>query len=246
MKPWSAAWKHEEHLVIKPAQSLYTKIYKDYELFCQFTDNRELYLPVTSEDTVLTIVGFHDTFIVREDFVLSGQGIFRERDYQPGDILVASDNVKKELSGYVGHSALVVDGEHLVEASGGHPAIVKDTIQQFRVKHPIHAQFRPKNKEIGEKAAAFAIEYYLKYKENLSNNVKKPVFSFQLSQDLEDIWEYIYCSKLVWVSYHYGAGYTFENDFLWFSPEDLYTLLSDNDDFEVVYKHPDVKFIINT
>ncbi|SER28160.1 hypothetical protein SAMN04487944_102209 [Gracilibacillus ureilyticus] len=246
MQKWSSAWKHEEHLIIKPAYPHYTKVYKDHRLYCEIHGDQEVTLPIKENDTVLTIVGFYDNWIVREDFNLFDQNVMRNQDYQPGDILVASDNIKQELSGYVGHTALVVDGQQLVEATGGHPAIVKDSIKQFKEKHPIHAQFRPKNKELGEKAAAFAKEYYSKYKENLSNDIKKPEFSFQLSQDLKDIWDYIYCSKLVWISYHYGANYTFENDYLWFSPEDLYNQLIENEKFELVYKHPEVKFIINT
>ncbi|WP_163538517.1 hypothetical protein [Gracilibacillus sp. YIM 98692] len=183
---------------------------------------------------------------IEETYTLHPNTAIRERNFQPGDILVASDNVKSEMTGYMGHSAIVVDDETLVESPGRYPAIVKSTIQQFLDKHPEHAQFRPKDHEIGVDAAAYALDYYNSYKKNLEEGINEPIFSFDLSQSLDDPWEKVYCSKLVWLSYHYGANYTFENDYLWFSPEDLYTQLKDNPDFEQVYKHPNVKFIINT
>jgi hypothetical protein len=239
-------WKEKNNLLIKLAPSLYTKIYRDYQWDYGVDGMGVLSLPYSKQETVLSIVSYYDQHIRREDFLLSNLLLQRERDYQQGDILVASDNIKQELSGYMGHSALVVDPEYLVEATGGHPAIEKDSIQQFLEKHPIHAHFRPKDKEMGKMAANFATAYYEKYKDNISKDIKKPVFSFQLSQELDDIWEFIYCSKLIWVSYHYGAEYTFENDHLWFSPEDLFHILSEDENFEIVYKHPEVKFLINT
>ncbi|KAB8137616.1 hypothetical protein F9U64_08865 [Gracilibacillus oryzae] len=241
-----SVWKSDSELFIKPAPANYTKIYENYQWKNSLVGSNVISLPINNRTTVFTVVSFYDQFIVRKDFNLQDFLPERTSDYQPGDILVASDNIKEELSGYMGHSALVVDNENVIEATGGHPAIVKDTIRQFKQKHPIHAQLRPKNKDVGQKAAEFAIEYLSKYKENLSKDLKKPVFSFQLSQELEDLWEYTYCSKLIWACYHYGAGYTFKNDHLWFSPEDLYNQLIDNKDFELVYQHPDVKFLLNT
>ncbi|WP_053217898.1 C40 family peptidase [Virgibacillus senegalensis] len=172
-----------------------------------------------------------------------GQRHARVRDFHPGDILVASDNLDELKTGYVGHSALVVDKENVIESPGLHPAIRKASIQQFLDKHPIHAHFRPKSPEAGKSAADFAKEYLSQFKEK---GQQAPVFSFNLSSALDDPWEYIYCSKLIWLSYYYGADYKMENDFLWFSPEDLYNKLKENGDFTTVYKHPDVKFILNT
>ncbi|WP_222599377.1 C40 family peptidase [Aquibacillus kalidii] len=170
----------------------------------------------------------------------------RERNFKAGDILVASDNVNEIMTGYMGHSAIVVDENNLIESPGGYPAIRKDSVQQFLEKHPQHAQFRPKSKEQGEAAASYAKEYLASYKKKVENGTKKPVFSFNLSQSLQDPWEYIYCSKLVWLAYYNGADYKFSNDHLWFSPEDLYSILKDNKDFEKVYEHKDVKFQLDT
>ncbi|QTN01043.1 hypothetical protein ERJ70_18155 [Sediminibacillus dalangtanensis] len=167
----------------------------------------------------------------------------RDRDFQPGDILVASDNLDEIKTGYVGHSALVVDKESVIESPGLHPAIRKASIQQFLTKHPVHGHFRPKASEAGKAAAKYAEGYLNEFKEK---GQQAPVFSFNLSSSLDDPWEYIYCSKLIWLSYYYGADYKLENDFLWFSPEDLYNNLKENDDFTTVYQHPDVKFILNT
>ncbi len=223
------------------------KIYKDRQFLMATDQNRIISFEVEDYVKSITILGYYNDLIVREDYFLSDdRELDRDRDFRPGDILVASDNVKKELSGYMGHSALVVNEKEVVEAVGGHPAITKDPIKDFLRKHPIHAQFRPKNKEVGEKVTEFALQYYEKYQENLDQGIKKPIFSFQLSQNLDDLWEFTYCSKLIWLCYHYGAGYTFENDDLWFSPEDLYHNLIDNEAFELVYRHPDLQFLIDT
>lgn len=170
----------------------------------------------------------------------------RNRDFRAGDILVASDNVNEFKTGYMGHSAIIVDDDFLIESPGGHPAIRLDSIQQYLDYHPIHAQYRPVSLEMGNAAALYATNYLEKYQENLNNGINKPEFSISINQSMEDPWELIYCSKLIWLSYFHGAGYELDNDFLWFSPEDLYDDLKDNDDFELIYKHPNVNFVINT
>ncbi|WP_077623607.1 hypothetical protein [Sediminibacillus massiliensis] len=178
-----------------------------------------------------------------EQYLFHVMGLHRDRDFQPGDILVASDNLDMTKTGYVGHSALVVEGGKVIESPGLSPAIRKDTIDQFLRKHPEHAQFRPKSAQMGHNAVVYAEAYLSEFKEK---GEEAPVFSFSLSSSLDDPWEYIYCSKLIWLSYYHGAGYEMKNDFLWFSPEDLYKNLSSNGDFELIYEHPNVKFILNT
>ncbi|SDK19546.1 hypothetical protein [Sediminibacillus albus] len=224
--------------------------YIDQSLHAIHLKGRRFYL-----DTGGLRNGPHQLLIVAYDWqtgsLISGShyhfsvhaGNYRERTFLPGDILVASDNVNQAKTGYVGHSALVVDKDHVIESPGLHPAIRKDTIQQFLVKHPVHAHFRPKSTQAGQAAAGYAEQYLNEFKEKGQGS---PVFSFSLSSSLDDPWEYIYCSKLIWLSYYYGADYKLENDFLWFSPEDLYNNLGDSEDFELVYKHPDVKFVFNT
>ncbi|WP_153463801.1 hypothetical protein [Sediminibacillus terrae] len=208
-----------------------------------------------SIDTTMLREGFHQLQIISFELPTGrpvaftgwnfriGQQDFRERDFQPGDILVASDNLDEIKTGYVGHSALVVDQENVIESPGLHPAIRKAPIHQFLTKHPVHGHFRPKASEDGKAAAEYAEGYLNEFKEK---GQQAPVFSFNLSSSLDDPWEYIYCSKLIWLSYYYGADYKLENDFLWFSPEDLYNNLKENGDFQTVYQHPDVKFILNT
>ncbi|MBP1935077.1 hypothetical protein [Ammoniphilus resinae] len=168
------------------------------------------------------------------------------RDFRAGDILVASNNVDEKMTGYMGHSAIVVSPDQLIECPGGHPAMEQDTIQQFLEYHPHHAHYRPRLAEMGQRAAAFALNYLSQYRRNLKNGIEQPIFSFSLNVPLEDPWTAIYCSKLIWLSYFYGANYKFINDFLWFSPEDLHHNLKDNEHFELLYQHPEFGFLINT
>ncbi|MGP4039341.1 hypothetical protein ACTWP4_05430 [Gracilibacillus sp. D59] len=224
------------------------KAYENDVLVASGLDDDGVLIPLHNQkpNTILTIEYLHENKLGREHYPLKSYYATRERDYQAGDILVASDNVKAELTGYMGHSALVINENELIESPGLEPAIVREPIRQFLDKHPIHAQFRPIQSGLGEKAAQYAMNYYQEYNSNLEKGVHKPTFSFNLSQKLDDPWENIYCSKLVWICYHFGAKYTFENDHLWFSPEDLYHQLLENQDFELVYQHQDVKFLIDT
>jgi hypothetical protein len=166
-------------------------------------------------------------------------------DYRAGDILVACDNVDGLPYGYMGHAAIVVDEKNIIEGVTSNPIIRKVPITQFIDHHPMYAHFRPKRRELGEQAGTYAEKYLAVFKENKKNGINRPLFFFTINTPLTDEWTYIYCSKLVWLSYHYGANYTFLNDHLWFSPEDLYTGLSNLDDFELMYKHPNYQFIID-
>jgi len=231
-------------------------VFFDYRLVASSYTGNSLCLETnyTSFPKHVMVIGYYlqqgVQTLVGEQYYFSTEHIpgYREpeRDFKPGDILVASDNVDGLFTGYMGHSALIVDEHNVIESPGGHPAIQKDSIQQFREKHPLHAQFRPKSLERGIAAAKYAEDYLKKYMQNLAQGKQEPKFSLELSQSLEEPWEYIYCSKLIWISYNYGANYKLENDFLWFSPEDLYTNLFANDDFELVYEHEDIEFKINT
>jgi hypothetical protein len=165
--------------------------------------------------------------------------------FKPGDILVACDNANGLPPGYMGHSAIVVDPKNLVESVMVNPSIMEDTIDQFIDSHPIHAHYRPKSSIAGEKAAQFALEYLEKYEDNIAKGIEKPKFSFFTISPLDNPWETIYCSKLVWLSYYYGADYKFKNDYLWFAPQDLEEVLSVDDRFELLYKHPNYRFKID-
>lgn len=167
-------------------------------------------------------------------------------NFRPGDILVGCTNVNGFPPGYMGHSAIVVDPNHIVEAVVTFPTIRKVPISVFQSDHPIYAVIRPASKEIGEKAALSALDYLQKYQANVKSGNNMPPFSFVPGIPLEDPWQGVYCSKLVWLSYFYGAGLRFPNDFGLFSPEDLYTIVGQDKNFIVVFKHPEFRFLINT
>lgn len=162
--------------------------------------------------------------------------------FKPGDILIASDNINGLPPGYMGHSAIVIDEENLIESVMVDPSIYQDTIEQFFQDHTFYAHYRPVSAEMGEKAAEWAKQYLEKYEENKSKGINKPVFSFFKINSLKEPWEVIYCSKLVWLSYYYGANYKFHNDYLWFAPQDLEEVLSKDPHFKLIYKHPKYKF----
>lgn len=167
------------------------------------------------------------------------------RTFQEGDILVACDNVNGLPPGYMGHSSIVVDQNSIIEAVGTYPQIRKHSIAHFLFEHPIHAHYRCKNPDLGKRASQFAENFLQKYNENLQNGIKSPVFSFKTTVPLDDPWHSIYCSKLVWLSYYYGAGLHFANDYFVFAPEDLAKSLEKDPNFEVVYKHPQFGFKID-
>jgi uncharacterized protein YycO len=168
------------------------------------------------------------------------------RAFQPGDILVTCDNMNKLPRGYVGHAAIVVAPGHVVEATAKMPQIRVTPIISFLRVHPHHVQYRPKSAEAGQRAAYCALDYVARYYRYLQQGIRQPVYSLLPSHPLEDPWRAIYCSKLVWLCYYYGAGYRFENDFLLFSPEDLDTRLSQDSHFALIYKHPSFSFKLDT
>ncbi|MDC3416881.1 hypothetical protein [Aquibacillus salsiterrae] len=223
-------------------------VYLDHRLVATYYEGDSFHLQINYPVHHIVVVGhlfqYGHVIPIAEQFFVQTHS--RARNFKSGDILVASDNVNESLTGYIGHSAIVVSDDQLIESPGGDPAIRKASIQQFLEKHPRHAQFRPKSAKLGKAAAQYAEEYLQEYKARVEKGEKKPVFSYTLSQSLEDPWEYIYCSKLVWLSYYKGADYKLENDYLWFSPEDLYTNLKDNKDFKKIYEHENVDFVVNT
>jgi hypothetical protein len=168
------------------------------------------------------------------------------RDFQPGDILVTSDNSVRLPRGYVGHAAIAVDPGHVVEATAKMPQIRITPLDLLLRLHPLHAQYRPKSAEMGRRAAYCALDYLAKYNRYLQQGKRQPVYSLLPSGSLEDPWGTIYCSKLVWLCYYYGAGYRFENDFLLFSPEDLATQLAKDSNFALIYMHPAFSFKLDT
>ncbi|MFC4320431.1 hypothetical protein [Litchfieldia salsa] len=199
---------------------------------------------------------YADTLIIKADILSNGylyslteQHPIRLRNhhetaeisYKPGDILVACDNVNGLPYGYMGHSVIAVDSTHGIEAIPIHPIIRKVSITSFKNDHPKHVVIRPNSSDVGKKAAEYAKKYLDDYNKE---GTKKPKFKFTLSEPLDEN-EFIYCSKLVWMAYYFGAGIEFKNDHLWFAPEDLYTKSLDHPDFEIVESHPDFAFKVD-
>lgn len=165
--------------------------------------------------------------------------------YQAGDILVACDNQNGLPPGFMGHSALVVDPNHIVEAVTSVPYVRVSRITEFTQDHPIHAHYRPKSMDFGAKAAACALDYWRKSEGMRMRGLIKPSFSFNHLIPLDDPWTAVYCSKLVWLAYYYGAQHAFPNDYYLFAPEDLDMVLSKDPKFELLYKHPSFRFVID-
>ncbi|WP_147535729.1 hypothetical protein [Bacillus marasmi] len=174
------------------------------------------------------------------------QNAFRKQQYKPGDILVSCDNVNGLPFGFMGHGALVISDQEAIESIPLDPIVRKITIESFKSDHPNHAQFRPVSEAKGLNAANYAIRYLNIYQENKIKGIKKPKFKFTIKTPLHDEWTYIYCTKLIWLSYYYGAGIEFINDHLWFSPEDVYSNCINHPEFELIYIHPEFKFHIDS
>jgi uncharacterized protein YycO len=166
--------------------------------------------------------------------------------YRAGDILTACDNELNVPTGYLGHSAIVIDNEHIIEAVVTFPYVQVGKIADFVRVHPKHAHYRPNSQPMGESAAQYAVAYFQQSMKNYEQGYIIPPFSFSQYIPLEDAWSSIYCSKLIWLSYYYGTGYSFYNDFFLFTPEDLDTVLQTDHNFKLLYKHPEFIFLVNS
>ncbi|WP_202079946.1 hypothetical protein [Caldalkalibacillus salinus] len=166
------------------------------------------------------------------------------QDFRAGDILVASDNASGIPSGYIGHSALVINQERILESVSRTESISIDPVSTFFDGRERYAHFRPVDPEMGEQAVQWGLEYHKAYQENLEKGINKPKFSFTPSKDMTETWDTIYCSKLIWLCYYYGADYEFEVKGLWFSPQNLDDELSRDPNFETIHKHPEHSFYI--
>ncbi|HUC92322.1 MAG TPA: hypothetical protein VMS09_09865 [Paenibacillus sp.] len=167
-------------------------------------------------------------------------------ELRAGDILTACDNELAVPDGYLGHSAIAVDGDYIVEAVISFPYVqLARTVQFFRA-HPKCAVYRPVNPAMGLSAARYAYQYYSFCDYNYKMGLSYPPFSFSSRIPLNDPWTSIYCSKLIWNSYYYGAGYALKNDFGLFTPEDLDTFLTSDPHFVRLYRHPAFMFHVDT
>jgi hypothetical protein len=165
---------------------------------------------------------------------------------KPGDVLTACDNEMAIPPGYLGHSAIVINDKYSIEAVITPPYIRVIPTTDFLESHPRHAIFRPRDEYMGRMAAEWAIRYYQFSESNRIKGYYYPPFSFSTHVPLMDPYTSTYCSKLVWLSYYYGAGYPFPNDHYLFTPEDVFTVLSNDPSFITLYKHPNFQFVINT
>jgi hypothetical protein len=170
----------------------------------------------------------------------------RKIQYRAGDILTACDNELQVPDGLLGHSAIAINGTYMIEAVINKPHIQIARISKFQRNHPKHAVYRPKKKVWGEGAAAFAKAYLARRNYYKRRGREKPPFSFSPQKPLSDPFVSVYCSKLVWLCYHYGSDYTLRNDGFLFSPEDLDSLLRKDRNFSTLYRHPNFKFLIDT
>jgi hypothetical protein len=166
--------------------------------------------------------------------------------YRAGDILTACDNELDVPDGILGHSAIVVNQTHMIEAVIVKPYLRKMRIRNFTTNHKLRAVYRPKNPELGKAAAAYAISYLKQSKDYKQLGLQLPPFSFSPQLPLHDPWSSIYCSKLVWLCYHYGAKHSLPNDYLLFTPEDLDSYLRKDSQFKRLYRHPKFKFIVDS
>lgn len=166
--------------------------------------------------------------------------------YQAGDILVASDNELQVPTGYLGHSAIAIDDSRMVEAIIDYPYLRMAPIHDFTSSHRKIAVYRPKDPQMGRDAAQYALWYLGQSEANHEKGLMVPEFSFSQQIPLSDPWSSTYCSKLIWLAYYYGAGYMFPNDFFLFSPEDIDSVLSQDSHFQLLYKHPQFQFVVNS
>lgn len=224
----------------------YIKIYKGNQMVGVFEPIKQFHMMNHDRKPITVVTVMTDGKRNIRTIEQSKRTDEKSRDFKPGDILVACDNFGDFLPpGYMGHAAIVINRSQIVEAVTSEPQVRKSSIQDFIMIHPRHIHLRCKDGKIGKEAAEYAKKYLEIFNENLEAGKYVPPFSFSTQIPLDDPWEGIYCSKLVWLCYYYGANMMFENDFYLFAPEDLATSLEVDDRFEVIYKHQDFKFHIN-
>ncbi|WP_280967004.1 peptidoglycan amidohydrolase family protein [Evansella cellulosilytica] len=188
------------------------------------------------------VSNYGETYTVEESYPIdiekrTTSTNFRSHTFKPGDILVASDNKKGIPNGYMGHAIIMVDNERILESDYQDDSIAVNHITKFFKDHEWYALYRPINEKMGELAVNWGLAYHEKYKKNVNQGVNKPLFSF-LPSKLTDLWSTIYCTKLVWLCYYYGANYDFSHEGLWISPYQLDNQLKKDKNFQLIYEHP--------
>ncbi|MFD2638817.1 hypothetical protein [Piscibacillus salipiscarius] len=225
----------------------YIKVYLGGDLVGTFHPISDFHLRNPDHKPVKVALIFADGD-KHETVILGGkkrQQIHRQ-NFLPGDILIASDNFGDfPPPGYMGHSALVLNNREIIEATTSMPQIRQSTIREFVDIHPKYMHLRCLDQNVANEAVAFAYEYLQMYHNNLQKGTDVPTFSLTPLVPLDDPYNSIYCSKLVWLCYYYGAGVDLNNDYFLFSPEDLSTL-ENSEYFNVIFKHPEFEFKLNS
>ena len=206
-----------------------------------------LNLPPNQKGTVLCKGILQGETTLTQKFILEGDHINPgDRTFMPGDILVACDNVGSLPPGLMGHSAIVFNKTTIIEAVSTKPYIRKYSIAKFMEEHPLHAQYRPNDPNVGVIAKNAAVKYLNYYRRNRKRGIERPEFSFSETTPLDDLRKTTYCSKLIWLCYAYGPKIKLDNDHFLFSPEDLEVTLEKHPEFIRVYKHPHFDFLIDS
>ncbi|MFA9556950.1 hypothetical protein ACERII_06590 [Evansella sp. AB-rgal1] len=250
---------YNQQIFIQPSTTvpfMFIHVYIDEQLVRTYKHNQDISIPIHNIPS-----GTH-TLSVSGEYVLYNQPykanatyqftINQRRetekrqnsDYQAGDILVASDNKFGIPNGYMGHAVLIIDEDFMLESNN----ITKYSMKKIRIKsffdeHQWYAHYRPIDPTIGKDAVRWGLDYCNKYEDSLKKGNNRPKFSF-IPSDLKSLWDRIYCSKLIWSCYYYGAEYEFANSGLWFTPQNLDEELRSDENFNLIYKHPRHSFKI--
>ncbi|MGM8216692.1 hypothetical protein ACLIA0_14230 [Bacillaceae bacterium W0354] len=222
----------------------YIQIYKGHHLIGTYQPNSDFHIKNDERAPITVMAVLTNGIRIEADIPVSSINE-QKRQFEAGDILVACDNVGDLPPGYMGHSAMVIDEEHIIEAVTSKPQVRKSPIEEFLTFHPNHVHFRCKDEKAAKQATKYALGYLKIYNDSLNQDKGVPPFTFSPFIALDNAWDGIYCSKLVWLCYYFGANIKFENDYFLFTPEDLATTLEQDDRFKLIYKHPQFEFKID-
>jgi uncharacterized protein YycO len=125
--------------------------------------------------------------------------------YKEGDVLTTSSTSFHGLTGHSGIVARSADGNlYVVDIPGYHTHIEKLTISTWNAKYPKTEVTRYKDATIAKKAGKKALDFVRYYGGMNGFSAEYSIFSWgALTRTNKDE---MYCSKLVWQSYYYGAN----------------------------------------
>lgn len=119
--------------------------------------------------------------------------------YAPGDILITKSTIVKGLTGHAG--IVHPDGKSVIHIAGPGEKANVIPISQWLNRYSSTKVIRYKYKLRALKAANWARDYYL----NGPGKYAEYKFKFNPKDKSS-----VYCSKLVWQAYYYGADITFK------------------------------------